>query len=195
MLEDVERLDQLINHLLDAARLSDSVEERDVELIDVPQLLTQCVDEVTLRYRVSRSIVHLDLQPLTVRARPVDLSLVFRNLIDNAVKYAGVEPRVWITVRQRGAEGVVQVQDNGKGIPSGLRQKIFGRFFRVGEELERDTPGMGLGLYIVRTLTRRVRGRIRVRDRDGGPGTLFEVILPAEPVRAPEPETQKADVA
>jgi signal transduction histidine kinase len=84
-----------------------------------------------------------------------------------------------VTARRAGEDlGVVRISDNGKGVPLDLRRKIFGRFFRMGEELERETPGLGLGLYIVRTMVRRLQGKIRVRDRDGGPGTTFEVTLP-----------------
>ena len=76
---------------------------------------------------------------------------------------------------------MVRIADNGRGIPHHLRRKIFGRFVRLGSELERDKPGTGLGLYIVRTLVRRHRGRIRVRDPENGPGTVFEVQLPEKP--------------
>jgi signal transduction histidine kinase len=48
----------------------------------------------------------------------------------------------------------------------------------MGDELERETPGLGLGLHIVRTIVRRLNGKVRVKDRDGGPGTTFEVTLP-----------------
>ena len=75
----------------------------------------------------------------------------------------------------------IQVADNGRGIPHNLRRKIFGRFVRLGLELEREKPGTGLGLYIVRTLVRRLKGRIRVRDPKQGPGTIFEVQLPGSP--------------
>jgi signal transduction histidine kinase len=105
--------------------------------------------------------------------------MIFRNLIDNAVKYAAEEPCVRVTVRLD-PEGwiVVQVSDNGAGIPAKQRRKIFGRFVRLGTELERSRPGTGLGLYIVRTLVRRLRGSISVADRPDGPGTVFEVRLP-----------------
>ena len=72
---------------------------------------------------------------------------------------------------------VVRIADNGRGIPSHMRRKIFGRFVRLGQELERDKPGTGLGLYIVRTLVRRHHGRIRVRDAEKRPGSVFEVQL------------------
>ena len=74
---------------------------------------------------------------------------------------------------------VTRVGDNGAGIPKKLRRKIFGRFVRLGLELERQKPGTGLGLHIVRTLVGRLRGRVRVHDPEQGTGTVFEVRLPA----------------
>ena len=179
MLDDVARLDSLINHLLDAARLDDRVIDGEREDVDLSQVLTQCTEAVCLRYSVPPDIVQLDVEPCAIHARPVDLDLIFRNLIDNAVKYASDEPRVEVTARVRGdGQCVVRISDNGQGIPAPLRRKIFGRFFRRGEELERETPGLGLGLHIVRTLVSRLRGKVRVRDRESGVGTVFEVILP-----------------
>jgi signal transduction histidine kinase len=107
------------------------------------------------------------------------LALVFRNLLDNAVKYAGSEPEVSINSR-REPNGivVVQIADNGSGIPPRWRRKVFGRFVRLGVELERNSGGTGLGLHIVRTLVRQLRGRIQIRNREPGPGTVFEVQLP-----------------
>lgn len=179
MLDDVERLDTLINHLLDAARLDRRIAPEDLDQVDVAEVLVSCVASVCLRYRVPISVVRLDAEPLWVRARAVDIDLVFRNLIDNAVKYAGDSPQVEVVARRTGeSSGTVRITDNGRGIPSDLRRRVFGRFYRVGNELEREAPGLGLGLYIVRTLVRRLRGTIRVREREGGPGTTFEVTLP-----------------
>ena len=111
------------------------------------------------------------------------------------------EPQVEVTLRPKPpAAVVVHVADNGRGITSAQRRKIFGRFVRLGSELERDKPGMGLGLYIVRTLVERLRGRIRVRDCEGGTGTVFEVELPGVGVAAPtdakaKPPSAEADAA
>ncbi|MHB0955667.1 MAG: sensor histidine kinase [Pirellulaceae bacterium] len=185
MLDDVERLDQLINHLLDAARLDHRLIDLEAEDVDLSQILAACVEAVCLQYHVVSDVVQLETEPLFVRARGADLDLVFRNLINNAVKYASDKPRVQITARRLGeSQGIIRISDNGKGIPTDLRRKIFGRFFRVGEELERETSGLGLGLYIVRTMVRRLQGKIRVREREGGPGTTFEVTLPVLPASA-----------
>ena len=95
------------------------------------------------------------------------------------MKYAGSEPRVGIHLR-RTADGraVVRISDNGRGIPGRFRRQIFRRFERLGLELERERPGTGLGLYIVRNIARRLKARIRVRDGEAGTGTVFEVQMP-----------------
>ncbi len=192
MLEDLDRLDHLINHVLEAGSLETIAQEAEAEDIVLADLLRQCAEAVCLRYRVPASTVRLDLVPCTVRARRVDLEMVFRNLLDNAVKYAGAEPRVEVVLRHRPAGRVVaQVSDNGEGVPPKLRRMVFRRFVRLGMELEREKPGTGLGLYIVRTLVRRLGGRVHVRDREQGPGALFEVELPGgPPVAPPQPPGQ-----
>ena len=184
MLEDVERLDSLINHLLDAAHLDRQSVDGEIEDVDLSELLFQCAQSVSLRYRVSEDTIRIECKPCVVRARRVDLDMIFRNLIDNAVKYAGSPPKVDITLQAVSDEEIVaRVSDNGRGIPSPMRRKIFGRFVRLGLELERDKPGTGLGLYIVRTLVLRLKGQVKVHDADHGIGTVFEVHLPGWPVQ------------
>ena len=115
----------------------------------------------------------------------MDLEMIFRNLIDNAIKYADREPRVEIESHAKGDHTVVtRIIDNGRGIPPPLRRKIFGRFVRLGNELERSRTGTGLGLFIVRNLVKRLGGQITVRDRAGQAGTIFEVQLPSRQVGA-----------
>lgn len=187
MLEDVERLDHLINHLLDAAQLEKRRLEEDVESINLPELLQECAESVCLRYRVPLGTICFEVVPCQVRATRMDVDMIFRNLLDNAVKYAGAIPRVQVTVtldvvRQ---QTVTRICDNGQGIPLKLRRKIFGRFERLGLELERKTPGTGLGLYIVRTLVRRLSGRVLVLNGEDGQGTVFEVRLQGNACREP----------
>ncbi len=188
MLEDVERLDRLINHVLDAGRLDADL--ADGEWIEVPlaPVVRQCAEMICLRYRVKPETVEVDVAPCWVRARGADLDMVFRNLIDNAVKYAAPEdPRVKVTAQlESPALVVARVIDNGNGIPAKQRRRIFGRFVRLGSELERNRPGTGLGLYIVRTVVRRLKGSIGVTDRPDGHGSVFEIRLPGGALDAPE---------
>jgi signal transduction histidine kinase len=179
MVEDLNRLDRLINQLLDAGRLDNGRLDVDREDVALDVLLRDCANTVALHYRLPAEIFQIELQPCTIRAWRVDLDVLFRNLIDNAVKYAGSEPRVGVHLR-RTADGraIVRISDNGRGIPGRFRRHIFKRFERLGLELERERPGTGLGLYIVQNIARRLKARVRVRDNEKGPGTMFEVQLP-----------------
>lgn len=166
MLEDVERLDQLINHLLDAARIergSDATAPEDVRL---DELISRCSHAVSVRYRVPVGTVAVSVPPVVLRGRRAELEILFRNLIDNAVKYGGTPPAVRVTAEVQGQRVLVRVGDNGPGIPPNLRRKIFGRFVRLGNELERSKPGTGLGLYLVRSVTRSLGGSIHIESRE-----------------------------
>ncbi len=181
MLEDLERLDHLINQMLETGRLDAERSDDDLENVELAGLLRDCAASVCMNYRVPAEVVRFDLQPCIIIAHRMDLDIIFRNLIDNAVKYADATPQVEVSLRSTGnGRVVVRIADNGRGIPSHLQRKIFGRFVRLGLELEREKPGTGLGLYITRTLVRRLRGSIRVRDPDHGQGTVFEVQLPGK---------------
>jgi two-component system phosphate regulon sensor histidine kinase PhoR len=182
MLEDVERLDSLINHLLDVARLERITKPSEDQDVAVDEVLRFCAEQVCHRHQVPPETVRCELEFALVRCRRVDLELVFRNLIDNAVKYAATEkPEVEVKMDlSQPGRVIVRVSDNGRGIPVELRRKIFGRFVRLGSELERDKPGTGLGLHIVRTLLSRLRSQIQVSDGVAGHGTMFEVNLPRQ---------------
>lgn len=178
MLEDVERLDHLINHLLDAARLDRKPMEAEVEEIELSELLQQCTEEIRLRYRAPEEAVTIHTESSIISARRVDIDMIFRNVIDNAFKYSDESPRVEVVSQVKDDYVITEIKDNGHGIPHRWRRKIFARFVRLGMELEREKPGTGLGLYIVDTLVRRLRGKVRVTDRTSGTGTTFEISLP-----------------
>ncbi len=199
MMDDVERLDNLTSHLLEAG-YADKVRSYDVEAVDLAEIIQQAIRSVTLRYRVDAASVKSDLESCLISTTRVDALMIFRNLIDNAVKYAGQEPEVYVELKMEDDFAVCRISDNGPGIPKPLRRKIFGRFVRLGRELRREKPGTGLGLYIVRTLVKRAGGKVAVLDdeaiapRGGGLKmgtpvgskirTTFEVQLPAIAVRS-----------
>jgi len=191
MLEDVERLDQLINHLLDAARIERDSKPAELETIRLDEILRHGAIAASVRYAVPSETVSIDSPQLWLRSRAIELDILFRNLIDNAVKYGGLPPRVSIVASAiSGNRVVVRVSDNGPGIPPNLRRKIFGRFVRLGSELERSKPGTGLGLYLVRTVTRSLGGSIQIDYQEQQQGTVFIVTLPGA-VSAPADSNAK----
>jgi signal transduction histidine kinase len=191
MIEDVERLDQLINHLLDAARVErgrKSAEPSEPTRFDL--VLRESLPAVCVRHQVDQETLTLELTPALVRSPAADLAIIGRNLVDNALKYGGRPPEVRVVLEAAGPGKVaLRVIDNGPGVPRSMRRSIFGRFVRLGSELERESTGTGLGLFLVRTLVHRLRGEIRVRDRRDRPGSEFEVVLPGELALDPESDS------
>lgn len=178
MLDDVERLDLLINHLLDVARIDQGGNTRDDEEVSISDLLHHCAQTACIRYRVPTDSITVECPQVVLVSQLIQLEILFRNLIDNAVKYGGNPPRVSVHARiTNDGKLAVTIKDNGTGIPLNQRRKVFGRFIRLGNELERSTPGTGLGLYLVRNVVKSLGGSIQVGDRIDGTGSQFEVML------------------
>ena len=184
MLEDIERLDTLINHVLDAGQVEKGAHLGAVAKLRLDHLLADCIDVVCVRHRLDPATVTVNLMPCQIEARRVELEMIFTNLLDNAVKYGADPPHVEVDLSLEPEAAVVRVADNGPGIPRHERKRIFGRFVRLGLELERQRPGTGLGLHIVRTLVGRLGGKVGVSERESRRGSVFEVRLPATPIQA-----------
>lgn len=184
MMDDVERLDQLISHMLDAGSIDKPKNDSELMDVELAELIADVSKSVCLRYRVDSETIRLDLKPFVIRAHHADAVMIFRNLIDNAVKYAGTPPQVAVTMTLYEELAIIQIADNGPGIPREDHRAVFGRFVRLGKELERKKPGTGLGLYIVRTLVHKIRGRVRVVERMRKSGTVFEVQLSGRRIEA-----------
>jgi signal transduction histidine kinase len=112
---------------------------------------------------------------------------VLDNLIENAVKYSPGGGDIRITVEPAGEVVRFAVADDGLGIPSTERSRIFEKFYRLDPDMTQGIGGTGLGLYIARELVRRVDGRIWV-EPNGGRGSVFFVEIPAAP---PSPQGRK----
>ena len=182
MAQELTRLESLINQLLEVSRLERLGIGVEVEDVDLAPLLRRCMTAAAAHHQVDPEETFTeDLAPVVVPARRMVLETIFGNLVDNAIKYGGRDgdpPRVAVDVSQARGRVVVRVADNGAGVPAEWRNKIFDLFYRGGNELERTRRGTGLGLYIVRTLVTLLNGRVRVFDRAGEPGSVFEVDLP-----------------
>lgn len=182
MADDLERLDRLISQLLEVSRLDEIGARTQLEDVPMDDLIRTCAVAACIHQKQSLERVFcFDIEPATVRGPRIVLEMIFRNLLDNAIKYAADEPRVEVEVRV-GTHGrvVTRVADNGPGVPVDRRKKIFQLFYRGENELVRRKTGTGLGLYIVNTLVRKLKGRIAVYNRIQGSGSVFEVELPGK---------------
>ena len=181
MRDDLERLDRTVQQVLSAARAEESGRRARLAPVSLRELLGESIAELRGRHGLPQEAVHLDLgrDPI-VHGDREELAVVFRNLLENAVKYSDAPVSVSVRVDGDG-DGRVQVEisDRGIGIPSGELQKIFGRFYRVGRDVQRTASGLGLGLFIVRNLVRRQGGRVVARSEGAGQGSRFVVTLRA----------------
>lgn len=117
------------------------------------------------------------VSPGRVLGDPAGLDRVVRNLLDNAVRHATAT----VTVRLDTTEDMVTlvVADDGPGIPSADRDRVFERFTRLDDARSRDAGGAGVGLAIVRDVVDRHGGRVHIQDNH--PGARFTITLPATP--------------
>jgi signal transduction histidine kinase len=181
MREDLDRLDRTVDQVLTAARTEEPGRKMPVDRVCLSDLLTDCIADIRERHQLPKNAVVLEAaSEATVRADPEELSVAFRNLLENAVKYSDEPVEVRVRVASNGDGRVeVDISDSGIGIPAGELRKIFQRFYRVGRDVQRTAAGLGLGLFIVRNLVRRQGGRIVARSAGSGSGARFVVSLRA----------------
>jgi signal transduction histidine kinase len=187
MLEDITRLDSLIDAVLMASRVGSARGLSRVVRVPFRALIDDSIERVAARHHVPPELVTVELdQPYTLRSDPSILALIIDNIIDNAIKYSGGEPSVHVRVFQRGRSLRVSVRDHGIGISKRDLKRIFDRFYRVPEESVRTQHGTGLGLFIVAAVVRNMGGKIKAHSEGAGTGTVVTVRLPARLVVDPE---------
>ena len=179
---DVERLDRTVQQVLTAARAEEPGRRATLGVVPLSNLLSECIAEIRTHHGLPEAAVRLDGVDAAVRGDAVELAVVFRNLLENAVKYSEDPVEVKVRVEPLGEERVqVEISDRGIGIPSGELRKIFQRFYRAGRDMQRTAAGLGLGLFIVRNLVRRQGGGVVARSEGRGAGSRFVVTLRAAP--------------
>lgn len=179
--KETERLANLITDLLDLARLESQERTDYPTLVDVRGVLMTVLagmrrvarrKDITLQWKRFGKAARY-----TVRGDETQLTSMFTNLVDNAVKYTPSGGRVEVTGGTEGDEIIISIVDTGIGIPQGKLSRIFERFYRVDKARSKATGGTGLGLSIVRHIAENHGGRVTVESVPGE-GTTFTVRLP-----------------
>jgi signal transduction histidine kinase len=173
LLRDCERLNRLVDDLLQLARLDDRPHLR-MHPVDLDEVVFSEVREARRRNPVP--IDQHAVGAARVRGNADALARVVRNLLDNAVRHA--RHRVTVSLRTENGTARLDVADDGPGIPQADWERVFERFTRLDDGRSRDTGGSGLGLAIVRDVVTAHHGRIRVEDNR--PGARLIVLLPAD---------------
>jgi signal transduction histidine kinase len=182
-LEDLERLEQLLQWMLRLARAEQwahGASRRDLQVIDVTVTCEEAVERIR-HLAVSRNTtVHLSKNgPVLFRADPEDLQLVWINLLENAVRYGPEGGSVEVAViRENAGPARIIFEDHGAGIAPADLPHVFERFYRGDPSRTRTTGGFGLGLAIAKALVEAYGGTITANSAPGK-GTRMTVELPA----------------
>lgn len=188
MAREAGRMTRLVRDLLSLSRVESQERQRPEARVDLRGLLAAVA--ATLRPVAQEAGVELELDtagaPDVVRGDGDQLTQVFHNLVENAVKYGGSGGKVTIRARQindtagiRGRAVEISVIDRGDGIDPQHLPRLTERFYRVDSHRSREKGGTGLGLAIVKHILNRHRGRLRI-ESEKGKGSSFSVLLPLE---------------
>lgn len=180
MLQDVERLSDNINRILDLARIESKTYGKELVTLDLvstverfckanSRLFRNC--EITIRNQGGRSFLCRINLPL--------FEMLLMNLLTNAIKYNQSEtPKVDITFGLNRHKLCVCFEDNGIGIEKSEIKKIFKRFYQSGRADDMSAKGIGLGLHLVQSIARIHKGKVVASSKGLGKGSVFTLILP-----------------
>ncbi len=175
--KQLKRLEKLTDDLLDLARLESGKFTLELKEIDVRPLVTSAVEEARLSTQKQRIDVKLPPEPAHVRGDEDRLGQVLANLLGNAIKHAADSPRIEVEVGLRQGWIDVAVRDHGPGIPQELLRRLFTRFYQVAVAQPPRRGGLGLGLFIARTIVRQHGGDLLV-ESGVARGSTFTIRLP-----------------
>ncbi len=171
---ETDRLNDLCNNILVSTQLEstrNAIYNDEVNLADV---LLQTVSELQLRYATHQFHTDIDSRISIIKGDASLWKLVISNLLENARKYSPAGSTVLAVLQPKAGKWILSVHDEGIGIPDEEKEKIFEKFYRVGNENLRSSKGTGLGLYIVKKIVSLYKYDIRVRNKQPK-GSIFDI--------------------
>jgi len=175
--DEAERLNRFVGNLLDMTRLESGAIELRLDFFDFGEIVGAALrraGDILARHRVDVAIA-ADLPMLRLDA--ILFEQVLFNLLDNAAKYAPPGSRIDLQAWRDGDDALIEIIDEGPGIPSDDLERIFDKFYRVQAQ-DRRRAGTGLGLAICRGFVEAQGGRIEARSRQDRPGAVLAIRLP-----------------
>ncbi|MBI3197779.1 MAG: response regulator [Rhodospirillales bacterium] len=178
---------RLIDDLLDISRVSQGKIALRKARIDAADVVRAAVEGSRPVIDAARHTLAIDLppDPLWLEADLTRLSQVVGNLLNNAAKYTPEGGRIRLSVRAEGDAAVIEIADNGLGIPTEMQARVFQLFAQVDTHLGRAQGGLGIGLALARQLVALHDGTIAVQSAGAGKGSTFTVRLPLAALAKP----------
>ena len=187
MRSTTDQTTRLVNQLLTLARAEPSaLAAEELALVDLASLARATASEwvpAARRKRIDLGYDGEEKDALTVRGNPLLLRELIANLIDNAIRYTPQEGRVTVRLAAADKSIVLEVEDNGPGIPAAERERVFERFYR-GKTASAE--GSGLGLAIVQDICRSHQAAVALSEPPSGHGLLVRVRFPRTPTNTSE---------
>lgn len=176
---ELNRLNILTDKILKTAIFEDRGVEFNAEPIDLNQLVTQVLDSMKLVFEKQKAKVNFTMEGTDFKllGGPAHLTSVVYNLLDNALKYSLVNPEIGVHLSENSEAVELRIKDNGIGIASEYKKKVFEKFFRVPTGDVHNIKGYGLGLSYVDSVVRSHKGSIEV-ESEPGKGSEFIIRLP-----------------
>ena len=173
-----QRLTSLLQDLSTLNRMDYATDMITIERTDVSRIVAEIVQETALAARGKQmSILNQLPQGIIIEGSPSLIYSIFRNLMDNAINYAGVGTTVSINATKEVDQWRFTFADNGTGIGAEHLSRIFERFYRIDKGRSRSLGGTGLGLAIVKNAVLLHGGTIKARDTSADGGLCFEFTL------------------
>jgi signal transduction histidine kinase len=179
MVSETERLTRLINNVLDFTRMERGEQKYEKKRLDIALLCESLVESQRVRLEHNGFVVTFqnDLGEAFVVGDEESLIQALLNLFSNAEKYSEETKRIDVEITRTEESVLINIKDQGTGIPPRDAKKIFKEFYRVDESLTSRVRGSGLGLPIALRIIRDHGGDIHYFPRDGG-GSVFQIRLP-----------------
>lgn len=171
------RLNDLCNNMLLASQMEGRQYKPARERFNISGLVADSVSGYAHSY--PGRFVMRETNEYSMTGDKTLVQMAINNLLENAVKYTPSDKPVVISVTERNGYAVLEVADNGPGIPDTEKHKVFSKFYRIGNEETRKAKGTGLGLYLTSKIVRQHRGKIAVRDNEPH-GAIFEIWFPLQ---------------
>lgn len=178
--EENDRLHRLIMDILALSRIEQNPVAENVELVDVDEVIEQSartIFEMATEKNIRVTIPEKTSASVMIETDRDKLQQIVINLLSNAINYTPVDGKVEVKLIEQEAEVIIEVTDNGIGIPAKDIDRVFERFYRVDKARSRHSGGTGLGLSIVKHLVENCGGRIEVESQEEV-GSTFRVTLP-----------------
>ena len=177
-LEEIARLTQIVNQLLEISRLEAGQATKEVSVVNLGQLAISTAEQ--MRLLADEKSIRLDYlvsSDVFVEGSAPLLRQVVVNLLDNAIKYTPESGSVELLVETKGSKAVLEVRDSGIGIPAEALPHICERFYRADKARSRHSGGAGLGLSIVKSICAALGGELSISSNEGE-GTQVRIEMP-----------------